>query len=128
MIALADTSAFIAHEQGRATGPQEIDVDRIAVSVITVGELRLGVLLAADVETRATRLATLHIAESLEPVPVDRRVASAWAELVALLRQAGKRMPINDSWIAASALVHRFAVLTQDADYDVVPQLDVIRV
>jgi predicted nucleic acid-binding protein len=54
-------------------------------------------------------------------------VGAAWARLIATLRAAGKRMPINDSWIAATALAHEFAVLTQDADFDVVPELQVIK-
>lgn len=128
MTALADTSTFIAREQGRAPAPLHGDEDEIAVSVVTVAELRLGVLLAKDVESRAARLATLQLAEALEPLPIDDRVGAAWARLVATLRAVGKRMPINDSWIAATALAHDLAVLTQDADYDVVPGLRVIKV
>jgi predicted nucleic acid-binding protein len=55
-------------------------------------------------------------------------VATAWAELRVALRDAGKRMPVNDSWIAATALANRFAVVAQDDDYDAVPGLTVIRV
>ena len=127
MTALADTSAFIAREQGRAPAPPPGEADEIAVSVVTVAELRLGVLLAGDVVSRSTRLATLQLAEALEPLPIDDRVGAAWARLVATLRAVGKRMPINDSWIAATALAHDLAVLTQDADYDVVPGLRVIK-
>ncbi|MEP7224386.1 MAG: type II toxin-antitoxin system VapC family toxin [Actinomycetota bacterium] len=128
MTALADTSAFIAREQGRAPAPPPGEADEIAVSIVTVAELRLGVLLAGDVVSRSTRLATLQLAEALEPLPIDDRVGAAWARLVATLRAVGKRMPINDSWIAATALAHDLAVLTQDADYDVVPDLRVIKV
>lgn len=127
MTALADTSAFIAREQGRIAELPE-GVDDVAVSVVTVAELRLGVLVAGDVETRATRLATLRAAESLEPLPVDNVVGDAWARLVAMLKASGKRMPANDSWIAATALAHDCAVVTQDADYDVVPGLSVLKV
>ena len=127
MTALADTSAFIAREQGRAPAPSPAEADEIAVSVVTVAELRLGVLLARDVVSRSTRLATLQLAEALEPLPIDDRVGAAWARLVATLRAVGKRMPINDSWIAATALAHDLAVLTQDADYDVVPDLRIIK-
>lgn len=35
---------------------------------------------------------------------------------------------MNDSWIAATALAHDFAVLTQDADDEIVPGLRVITV
>ena len=128
MTALADTSVFIAREQGRVHAVPAGESDDIAVSVVTVAELRLGVLLAEDIGSRAARLATLRVAEALEPLPVDDRVGGAWARLVAMLRAVGKRMPINDSWIAATALAHDLAVLTQDADFDVVPDLRIIRV
>lgn len=127
MTALADTSVFIAREQGRAFAPPAVEDDDIAVSVVSVAELRLGVLLADDVESRSQRLATLRLAEELEPLPVDDAVGVAWARLVATLRAEGRRMPINDSWIAATALAHDFALVTRDADYDDVPGLRVVK-
>jgi hypothetical protein len=124
-VALADTSMFIALEQERqlADDPPE----RVQVSVITVGELRLGVLAANDADTRARRLETLSRAEALEPLPVDTVVAHAWARLRVALRDAGARMPLNDSWIAATAIAHKLPVVSQDTDYDGVPGLEVIR-
>ncbi len=98
------------------------------MSVITVGELWLGALAAEDGLTRARRLETLSRAERLEPLPVDSAVAHAWATLRLALREAGKRMPLNDSWIAATAIANHLPVVSQDADYDEVPRLDVIRV
>ena len=96
--------------------------------MITVGELRLGVLAANDGPTRARRLATLSRAEAFDPIPVDARVAAAWAALRLALRDHGIRMPVNDSWIAATAIAHKLPVVSQDADYDGIPGLDVIRV
>jgi predicted nucleic acid-binding protein len=98
------------------------------VSVVTIAELRLGVLAAPDVESRAQRLETLSRAEALEPLPVDRDVAGAWARLRLALRDAGRRMPLNDSWIAATALAHRIPVVSQDGDYDGVPLIELVRV
>jgi predicted nucleic acid-binding protein len=123
---LADTSLFIAVEQARPLG--DTPPEHIAVSVITVAELRLGVLAATDGATRARRLDTLSRAEALDPLPVDKPVAHAWAALRLALRDKGKRMPLNDSWIAATALANSLAVVTQDDDYDEVPGLQVIRV
>ncbi len=37
-------------------------------------------------------------------------------------------MPVNDSWIAATALAHGLPILTQDADFVELPELAVIRV
>jgi predicted nucleic acid-binding protein len=124
--ALADTSLFIAFEQTRALADDP--AERISVSVITVGELRLGVLAATDATARARRLETLTRAEALDPIPVDGRVVHAWAALRVALRDEGKRMPLNDSWIAATALAHHLPVVTQDDDYDGVPGLVVLRV
>jgi predicted nucleic acid-binding protein len=125
-VALADTSVFIALERGRpiAGAPPRAFV----VSMITVAELRLGVLAARDGEARARRLETLSRVEALDPLPVDAPVAHAWASLRLALRDAGKAMPVNDSWIAATAIANHLPVVSQDGDYQGVPGLDVIRV
>ena len=52
----------------------------------------------------------------------------AWATLRIALRDSAQRMPINDSWIAATALALGVAVVTQDDDYVEVPGLTVIKV
>jgi predicted nucleic acid-binding protein len=100
----------------------------LAISVVTVGELRAGVLAAADVETRDRRLATLTEALALEPIVVDQSVAEAWARLRVVLRDRKERMPVNDSWIAATAISLGAPVVTQDDDYVELPGLEIIRV
>ena len=67
--ALADTSLFVAVEQDRPLSSRP--PKRVAVSVITIGELRLGVLAAESGPIRARRLETLSVAEALDPLPVD---------------------------------------------------------
>ena len=124
---LADTTVFVAVETDRPLRREALPTE-IAVSVITIGELRAGVLAADDVETRNRRLATLTEALALEPVPIDDAVAEAWATLRVRLRDLGLRMPVNDSWIAATALALGVPVVTQDDDYVAVPGLDVIHV
>jgi predicted nucleic acid-binding protein len=124
---LADTSVFIASEHGRPLRDVELP-DELAISVITVGELRAGVLAAVDAETRDRRLATFTEVLRLEPLPIDERVAESWARLRVELRDRGRRMPVNDSWIAATAMALHIPVVTQDADYTPLPGLEVIRV
>ena len=124
---LADTSIFIATETGRAVDINRLP-DEVAVSIITIGELRAGVLAAADVTTRDRRLSTLMAALELQPIPVDERVAEAWARLRILLRDHELRMPVNDSWIAATAIALGVPVVTQDADYVELAGLDVVRI
>ena len=124
---IADTTVFIAREAARPLNEDALP-DELGVSVITIGELRAGVLAAADVEIRDRRLATLTSALALEPTPVDGAVADAWATLRIALRDTGQRMPINDSWIAATALALNVAVVTQDDDYVDIPGLTVVQV
>jgi predicted nucleic acid-binding protein len=125
-VGLADTSLFIATEADRPLigAPPE----RVMVSIVTIAELRVGVLATPDLAVRSRRLATLEQAQSLMPLMIDDAVAAQWAELRVRLRDAGKSMPVNDSWIAATALAAGVPVVTQDADYDDVPGLEVIRV
>ena len=127
MRALADTSVFIARESARPLDEGALP-DELAVSVITVGKLRAGVLLAGDLTARDRRLATLAAALAFEPLPIDAAVADAWARVRVMLRDAGRRLPGNDSWIAATALALGVPIVTQDDDYDVVDDLEVIKV
>ncbi|CCI52722.1 PIN domain-containing protein [Nostocoides jenkinsii] len=127
---LADSSVFVAHETGRAIDVKSMPPD-LAVSVITVAELRAGVLAARSVEERAIRLRTLERATAAEQLPVDGRAAQEWALLRVHLGQAGRRVNVNDLWIAAVARANGLLVVTQDDDFDVLADLglvDVLRV
>jgi predicted nucleic acid-binding protein len=124
---LADTSVFIASETGRSLDVEALP-DELAVSAITIGELRAGVLVAATVEVRDRRLATLTQALAVQSIPVDDDVAASWARLRVMLRDRAQRMPVNDSWIAATAMTLMVPVVTQDDDYPDLPGLRVVRV
>lgn len=95
--------------------------------MISIGELRLGVLAARTVAERGRRLETLLRAQQWEPIEVSDDVAAAWARLSVDLRASGRRLAANDSWIAATAIAHGLPLATQDADYDDVPGLTTIR-
>lgn len=128
---LADTSVFIASESGRALNPLP---ERIAVSVVTLGELQLGVLATTDRAIRARRAGTLALAREADPLPISEAVMLTWARLVDDCRRAGVHGAIkqNDALIAATAIEHGLAVVTQDNDFDAISRahapLDVIRV
>ncbi len=127
---LLDTTVFVATESGRAI--HGLDPDQsVAISVVTVAELKAGVLAAADTATRAQRMATVDLAGSLPCLPIDEYVADAWAALRVGVAEAGRRVNVNDLWIAATAIRHGLAVATQDGDFDALAQitdLQVIRV
>lgn len=129
MRAVLDTSVFIAREQRRPLGELP---DEIGVSVVTLSELRHGVLAADSPDDRAARLATLEAARSLgSPLSIDEAVGNELARLRVALKGINRSMKVMDSWIAATALAHGAAVCTQDADFDAARDaglLDVLRV
>ncbi len=122
-----DTSVLIAMEQGRALG--RTPPDSFGVSVVTLAELELGVLVARETATRAQRLSTLtRLREQTAGIAADERVASAYASLAAGELAAGRRPRIHDPWIAATALQRGAQVWTQDADFGAYVGVDVVRV
>jgi predicted nucleic acid-binding protein len=96
--------------------------------VITVAELRIGVLVASAPSVRAQRMRTLSEVERLAALPVDDDVAREFAEIVAAARRQRQRPKILDSLIAATARALDVPVYTQDADFDEMPGVRVERV
>jgi predicted nucleic acid-binding protein len=124
--AVLDTSVFVAVEQERPLARPL--PEQVAISVITLAELELGVLMARDADVRATRLATLtRVREQAAGLPIDDRVASAYARLAAGELSAGRKPRVNDTWIAATALVNGAAVWTQDADFTAFRGVEIVR-
>lgn len=114
---LLDTSVFIARESGRPLGDLP---NQVAVSVVSIGELQLGVLAAVDDQARARRADTLALARAADPIPIGEAVMTTWARLVADCRTAGlqKAVKLTDALIAATAVEHGLPVITQDDDYN----------
>ena len=127
---LLDTSVFIGVESARPLDADLLPAESV-VCPITIAELQAGVLVASDLDIRARRLATLESIADIEVLPIDADVAAEWARLRVHLAQAGRRVNVNDLWIAATAAANGLAIVTQDDDFDPldgVAGLQVIRV
>ena len=87
----------------------------IAVDPIILGEVRFGILLLPRGKRRA-RLEQWFDAgiEHLVCLPWETETGLRWAKLLATLRASGRAMPIKDSLIAATALVHDLIVVTRN--------------
>lgn len=119
---LADTSIFVGREQGRPL--PEVPPGPVRVSVMTLTELRIGVLRAGDAKGRHWRTRTLEEARRLVPLVYDERVGDRLAQLVAAARDSSRRAKLADAIIAATALAHDLTVWTQDDDFDVLAELE----
>jgi predicted nucleic acid-binding protein len=125
-LGLLDTSIFIATENGRALGKLP---EAGTISIITIAELHLGVLMANTSAVRQRRLRTLlSIQDLFEAIPMDNEVARAFAEIVAEARRLGRRPRIMDTCIAATAVARGLPLYTQHEDFLSVPRVRVMRV
>ena len=97
----------------RAQRPGEL-----AISVLTLGEIRKGIALLAGGERREILDAWLSSELPLQftgrVLPVNEEVALAWGDLSASARQAGRPLPVIDGLLLATASVHGLTLITRN--------------
>ena len=88
----------------------------IAVDPVILGEVRFGILLLPRGKRRfalerwfEAGILRIHC------LPWDAQTGLRWAALLADLRARGRAMPLKNSLIAATALVHRLVVATRNS-------------
>ena len=87
----------------------------IAVDPVILGEIRFGILLL-PIGKRRERLERWFQdgVERIYCLAWEAAMGLRWARLLAELRTSGRSMPLKDSLIAATALVHGIAVVTRN--------------
>jgi predicted nucleic acid-binding protein len=86
----------------------------IAVDPIVLGEVRFGILLLPKGKKRTSLERWFEAGvQRLHCLPWEAETGLKWAELLANLRASGRAMPLKDSLIAATALVHDLIVVTR---------------
>jgi len=89
------------------------------ISAITLAELSVGALVAANSRQRAARQAHLQQAEAdFDPVPFDAACARAFGRVAASLRRSGRKTQARayDALIAATAIANDLPVYTRNPD------------
>lgn len=91
----------------------------IAVDPVILGEVRFGILLLPRGKRRRALEQWFEAGvRHLVCLPWEAETGLRWAQLLARLRAAGRAMPVKDSLIAATALLHGLAVATRNrADF-----------
>lgn len=85
----------------------------IAIDPVILGEIRFGIFLLPMGKRRARLERWFEDGvERIYCLPWEAATGLRWARLLAELRARGQAMPIKDSLIAATALVHGLPVVT----------------
>jgi tRNA(fMet)-specific endonuclease VapC len=121
---LLDTSAYSAFKRGLPQMRHRIsEASTIFLSPVVLGELRTGFLrggkLAANLEDLEKFLASPRV----EVLVIDEESSVRYALIFDFLKRAGTPIPINDVWIAASAMQAGAVLLTTDNHFRQVPQI-----
>ncbi len=109
--ALLDTSVLIG-----SVGDGLSDLPTAAaISVVTMGELHAGVLLARDESSRGIRRARLDaVRKAFAPLVVDEHVAERYGEVLAVARRERRAANAADMLIIATAAAHNRTLHTRD--------------
>jgi predicted nucleic acid-binding protein len=109
--AILDTSVVIATDEG---GRIELP-DAAAISVITLGELRAGVLRARSAERRAARARRLlAVRAAFAALPVDEAVAEQYGDALATARDLERTVTASDLLVIATAAATGRTLFTLD--------------
>ena len=121
---VADTSALVCVLRGDHAVKTRLHTHRLAVAFATFAELETGVLRATHpVAARRRVEEVLQGAVRLETNP---RTAEIYARVIFELEQCGRRIPINDIWIAACALEAGLPLVARDEHFARIAGLHVI--
>lgn len=111
---LLDTDVLIDHLRGKKEIPQEIATQTIGMSIISYGELLLGVEKSINPPKTYQIITDFINAFSLEIVNLNKDSMGEFAKLKTHLEKSGKRLDDFDLLIAATAKQHSFTLVTRN--------------
>ena len=112
---LLDSSIAIASFKNDPSILEHLSKVQAVVTTTVLGELYTGAYLATKRGQQLAYIAGL-IANSVV-LPSDQGTAERFGFIKADLQNRGQMIPVNDIWIAASALQHRMPLATRDEHF-----------
>ena len=120
---LSDTNAVIAWLRDDPGLWRRFDGRDKCLSVIAIGEMFYGV--SKSMRGPVNRTAVFDLMTTSEVVDITAGVSERYGDLKQQLRAAGKPIPDNDLWIAATAIEHHLVLVTRDKHFELIPGLTV---
>ena len=95
---------------------------RVFISVTVIGELFYGAFKSQQIEKNLENIAALLSGSDI--LKIDNNIAREYGEIKAILKKKGKPIPENDIWVAAAAKRHDLTLISKDAHFNEVDELD----
>ncbi len=123
-----DTNIYCDFAEGV---PQTIDVlstsyQSLYMPAIVLGELSYGFMKGSRRAANEKKLDEIIRLLEIQVIDVTRSVSSKYGLIYLSLVKKGRKIPINDVWIAASCMEIGGTLLTRDHHFKLVEQIDKI--
>jgi tRNA(fMet)-specific endonuclease VapC len=114
---LLDTNIVIEIFDGNKEIADKLNnLSEFYISAVVAGELYIGVNRVANKTKHLKKLN--DFLELCTVLNTDIFTAQNYGEVVAALYKKGKPLPVNDLWIAATALQHNLTLVTRDKHFN----------
>lgn len=121
---LLDTNIIIALFADEATVKSRLaEADEVFIPSIGIGELYYGAKKSGRPQENSARID--EFVANNTPLVCDSEVARQYGEVKNRLRLKGRPLPENDIWIAALALQYGLILVTRDAHFREVENLQI---
>ncbi len=121
---LLDTNAYAAITNGNADALTLIyRAASLSISIVSIGELYAGFVSGTREQRNRQLLNDFLKSSGVRVLPVLNATAEAYAQILKVTRAAGRPIPTNDIWIAATAIEHSLPLFTYDRHFVDIPQL-----
>lgn len=100
--------------------------ERLFMPSIVLGELHYGFMKGGRREINDNKLGQIISLLKIEIISVDEHVSRKYAIIYTSLVKKGKKIPVNDVWIAACCMETGGVLLTRDKHFEAIEQIATI--
>jgi tRNA(fMet)-specific endonuclease VapC len=102
----------------------QLQIGEVAISLITLGELYLGIEKSQQADK--ARQILKQLLQLISALPLSIETAVHYARIRTVLEKQGKPIGVNDLWIAAHALTERYILVINNVkEFARIPELHV---
>jgi predicted nucleic acid-binding protein len=123
-----DTNVYSDYAEGAPEVVEYLAVhgDQLFLPSVVLGELHYGFMKGRRQAFNEGKLREFVVRLKVAVITVDENVAKRYASIYLTLQKKGKKIPINDVWIAASCMEVGGVLLTRDRHFEAVEQIQTV--